>query len=70
MVVGGQVIGVVAEGLTPENGWWKIPHLHFGIYVGPWRDSVLPGYKRFEEFRTKTKWWEDPSSFIEKYNQN
>ncbi len=69
-VVGGQVLGVVAGALTPENGWWKTPHLHFGIYVGPWRDVVLPGYKRMEEWRTRTKWWRDPSGFIEQYNKN
>ena len=69
-VIGGQTLGVVAERLTPENGWWEIAHLHFGIYCGPWRDVVLPGYKRIEEFRTKTKWWQDPCSFIEQYNSN
>ena len=69
-VVEGEAIGVVAEGYTAENGWWKIPHLHFGIYVGPWREVVLPGYKRVEEWRTKTKWWRDPRVFIEQYNKN
>lgn len=69
-VIGGQTLGVVAERLTSENGWWEIAHLHFGIYSGPWRDVVLPGYKRIEEFRTKTKWWQEPRSFIEQYNSN
>lgn len=64
----GQQIGIVADSYTPENGWWKIPHLHFGIYTGPWDGKILPGYKRVEEFRTKMKWWEDPKIFIDKFN--
>lgn len=67
-VVGGQEIGLVAEGSTPENGWWQRPHLHFAVYVGPWRDVILPGYKRPEEFRTKLRWWRNPKTFIEAYN--
>jgi murein DD-endopeptidase MepM/ murein hydrolase activator NlpD len=69
MVQSGQVVGVVAEGLTAENGWWKIPHLHFAIYVGPWLDMILPGYKRFFDDRTKFSWWRDPRTFIEDYNR-
>jgi murein DD-endopeptidase MepM/ murein hydrolase activator NlpD len=65
----GQRLGVVAEGLTPENGWWKIPHLHFAIYVGPWDDKIVPGFKRLGEWRTKVKWWRCPSKFIEEYNE-
>lgn len=66
----GQVIGEVAEGNTPENGWWKIPHLHFGIYVGPWNSEILPGYKRPFDGRTKFAWWRDPKTFIEEYYQS
>jgi len=69
-VVAGQKIGEVAGSYTPENGWWKIPHLHFAVYVGPWREGILPGYKRVEEFRTKVKWWRDPRSFISEYNKS
>lgn len=63
----GQEIGRIAPGHTPENGWWKIPHLHFGIYTGPWMNTVLPGYKRPFERRTKVAWWQDPKPFIEGY---
>lgn len=64
----GRQIGIVADSYTPENGWWKIPHLHFAIYTGPWQNKILPGYKRIEEFRTKVKWWQDPKIFIDQYN--
>ena len=64
----GQPLGVVAEGPTPENGWWKNAHLHFGIYTGPWNGRVLPGYWRPEQFwRTKKKWWHNPRAFIQKH---
>lgn len=62
-------IGEVAEGSSPENGYWKLPHLHFGIYTGPWMEKVLPGYARPFEGRTKFRWWEDPKPFIESYAQ-
>lgn len=68
-VISGQTLGVVAEGTTPENGWWKIPHLHFSIYMGPWMEMVLPGYKRFFDDRTRFSWWRDPRTFIEDYNK-
>lgn len=64
----GQHLGMVAEGRTPENGWWEIPHLHFAICVGPWRGAVLPGFWRWWECRTKKKWWRSPKAFIEEYN--
>jgi murein DD-endopeptidase MepM/ murein hydrolase activator NlpD len=67
-VVIGQQLGVVAEGLTSENGWWKIPHLHFAIYTGSWNEEILPGYFRIWERRTKKKWWKNPKEFIENYN--
>jgi murein DD-endopeptidase MepM/ murein hydrolase activator NlpD len=66
----GQEIGAVASGNTPENGWWKIPHLHFGIYVGPWTGEILSGYKRLFDGRTKFKWWRDPLPFIKEYNKS
>ncbi|MFA6691723.1 MAG: M23 family metallopeptidase [Saccharofermentanales bacterium] len=65
----GQSLGVIAESDTPENGWWKVPHLHFSIYTGPWRNTILPGYKRPEEFRTWFRWWQDPRKYIEEYNR-
>lgn len=65
----GDTIGVVAEGKTPENGWWKIPHVHFGLYAGPWTGKVLPGYKRPFEGRTKINWWRNPRQFIKEYDQ-
>lgn len=63
----GDQVGVVAAGNTPENGYWKLAHLHFGIYVGPWTRQVLPGYARPFEGRTKFSWWENPKSFITSY---
>lgn len=68
-VAGGQPLGVVAAGLTPENGWWQKAHLHFAIYIGPWFHQVLPGYKRLWAPRTKMAWWAAPQKFIEQYNQ-
>lgn len=65
----GQLLGHVAASYTPENGWWKVPHLHFAIYTGPWQNDILPGYKRPEERQTKMQWWHDPQPFIERYNQ-
>ena len=64
----GQSLGVIAEGKTAENGWWKKEHLHFGLYVGPWTVHVLPGYKRPFEGRTKFHWWRDPQEYIKAYN--
>lgn len=71
MVGQGQVLGRVAPPLTADNGWWRTPHVHFGVYVGPWQSGmVLPGYKRWWQlWRTKLTWWEDPHTFITTYNQ-
>lgn len=63
----GDSIGVVANGNTAENGYWKLAHLHFGIYTGPWMHKVLPGYARPFEGRTKFRWWQDPKLFIDSY---
>ena len=68
-VKAGQQLGIVASSYTPENGWWKVPHIHFAIYTGPWEGKILPGYKRVEEFRTKVKWWKDPKVFIDRFNK-
>ncbi len=65
----GAAIGVVAAGNTPENGYWQLAHLHFGIYTGPWMHKVLPGYARPFEGRTKFSWWQDPKQFIDSYTQ-
>lgn len=65
----GEVVGQVAEGFSPDNGWWKLPHLHFGLYAGPWTERVLPGYARPGERRTKFSWWRNPREFIEGYNE-
>lgn len=68
-VTAGQVIGYVAPSLTAENGWWQHPHLHFSIYKGPWKNQILPGYKRPTEFfRTRLAWWSDPQMFISRYS--
>ena len=63
----GDRIGTVAAGSTPENGYWKLAHLHFGIYTGPWQHAVLPGYARPFEGRTKFRWWQNPKPFIDSY---
>ena len=69
-VTGGQSLGEVAGSSTPENGWWKIAHLHFAIYTGPWQGQVLPGWWRPERFwRTRLSWWHAPRAFIEEYTQ-
>lgn len=67
-VAAGQAVGTVAAGATPENGFWKIPHLHFAIYTGPWRNDILPGYARLAAGRTKFQWWREPEAFIAAYN--
>lgn len=72
----GQLLGVVAAGNTPENGWWKTPHVHFAIYTGPWQERVLPGYARPDDWlrlsprHTRMKWWHNPQVFITRYNQS
>jgi len=65
-----QKIGKVAKGWTKENGWWKQAHLHFAIYVGPWRGKVLPGAYYDGSERTKTTHWVSPTKFIEDYNNS
>ncbi len=65
-VKGGEPIGFVGKDYTKENGWW-LAHLHFAIYVGPWKKKVLPGYWK-EDADTKPEWWVVPSEFIEEYN--
>ncbi|MBU2634911.1 M23 family metallopeptidase [Patescibacteria group bacterium] len=62
----GQKIGAIAKGWTSENGWWKKSHLHFAIYIGPWKGIVLPGVYRSGK-RTKLKYWVSPTEFIENY---
>lgn len=69
MVAQGKLIGTVAEGWTMQNGWWKISHLHFAIYTGPWIGVVLPGAHRGDaNDRTRLEDWENPTAFIERYN--
>ncbi|TAK95859.1 M23 family metallopeptidase [Patescibacteria group bacterium] len=63
----GEVIGTIGKSNTPENGWWEAPHLHFSIYVGPWRGSVLPGYFKEGQKRTQMDWWVRPSEMIANY---
>jgi murein DD-endopeptidase MepM/ murein hydrolase activator NlpD len=64
----GDLVGVIAPGDSPENGYWKLPHLHFGIYTGPWTHQVLPGYARPFEGRTRFAWWQNPVPFIKEYS--
>lgn len=63
----GQKIGEIAAGWTKNNGWWKIPHLHFAIYTGPWKGKVLPGAYHKNSKRTKIKYCAEPVKFIKNY---
>lgn len=65
----GQKIGTIAPKNSKENGWWGETHLHFAIYKGLWRDSVLPGYYRENQKRTKISDWAKPNRFIREYNK-
>lgn len=62
----GEEIGAVAEKLTPRNGWWKDEHLHFGLYRGPWKKKVLPGFYREDQHLTHPEWWIKPSDMFGK----
>lgn len=59
----GEAVGTIGEGYTPDNGWWEA-HLHFAIYTGPWQGTILPGYWKKGQGRTKKSYWRDPSTFI------
>lgn len=62
----GQVIGIIGKGNTLGNGYWP-EHLHFGIYVGPWKNKILPGYWRKDQKLTKLSYWKEPRKFVENY---
>ncbi len=64
----GDPLGFIGESNTRENGFWEA-HLHFAIYLGPWKKQVLPGYWKDGDTRTRPEWWAVPSEFIEKYNE-
>ncbi len=66
-VVCGEPIGFVGEAYVPENGFWPA-HLHFAIYIGPWKGEVLPGYWKEGDKRTRPEWWRCPSEFIREYD--
>lgn len=69
------VLGKIGKAYTIENGYCD-PHLHFGIYTGPFpiftsKGSVrmLPGYLNQKTERyTKIEYWENPRNFIYNYN--
>ncbi|MBI4812798.1 M23 family metallopeptidase [Candidatus Falkowbacteria bacterium] len=63
----GKVIGVVGKKNTSANGWWPDEHLHFAIYIGPWKRKVLPGYWREDQKLTELSYWEEPTEFVKKY---
>ena len=65
----GEPIGFIGESFTPENGYWE-SHLHFAVYIGPWKNEVLPGYWKDGDMRTRPEWWQSPSEFIKGYLQN
>lgn len=64
----GEPLGFIGEGYTAENGFWEA-HLHFALYLGPWKKEVLPGYWKDGDTRTRPEWWAVPSEFIERYNE-
>ncbi len=62
----GQVLGTVGRANSAENGFWE-SHLHFSVYIGPWKGKVLAGYWKKGMKRTKRSFWRKPSSFISSY---
>lgn len=67
----GEILGVVAEAVTEDNGMWGEAHLHFGIFVGPWMGRVLPGYwSGPTDSRTRLEWWCNPLIFLENYGDS
>jgi murein DD-endopeptidase MepM/ murein hydrolase activator NlpD len=69
MVEQRSVLGKVGSANTPENGLWEEEHLHLGIYTGPWRGKILPGYFRGDQKLTRRQWWRAPSRFIQNYRK-
>ena len=63
----GQVVGSVGKKNTPKNGCWKEEHLHLGIYIGHWKDKILPGYWGRGSKRTNLSYWKEPTKFIQNY---
>ena len=63
----GQIIGHVARANTSENGMWEDAHLHFAIYVGPWRGKALVGYYRKDQKLTRRSYWKRPTEFVKRY---
>jgi murein DD-endopeptidase MepM/ murein hydrolase activator NlpD len=68
-VAAGTPLGVIAPANTPDGGFWETPHLHFALYTGPWADSVLPGWWRPEQWRTRLAYWQNPQEFMAAYNE-
>ena len=62
----GEQIGTVGASYTRANGFW-VAHVHFGVYVGPWKGEVLPGYYREGSGRTKLEYWVSPSKYVSNY---
>lgn len=70
----GDILGVVAPGGSAANGMWREAHLHFGIYTGPWKHEILPGYYRPDAWLTrkpvtKFSYWHNPQEFIAQQNK-
>ena len=64
----GQFIGLVGRGWSEDNGWWEHPHLHLGIYTGPWDGQLLPGYWKEEMNKfVGPDYWESPTCFVKAY---
>jgi len=61
-------IGIVAEKMCPENGWWEESHIHLGIFLDPeekYLGGVLPGY----DPPGKINEWTDPVEFVESHKK-
>lgn len=59
------VIGRIAEQLTPANGYWEHAHLHFAILGNPaqYSGGVLPGYIT-PEYPYRKNDWINPNVFF------
>ena len=64
----GDPIGIVAEKMCPENGWWEKSHIHLGIFLDPekkYLGGVLPGYDPPGDIKE----WADSVEFIKAHKK-
>jgi len=69
IIENGQLIGEIASASSEENGWWEDSHLHWAIYIGPWKGDPLVGYWREDQNYTKREFWLAPTLFIDECNR-